>query len=163
MTALAQLEIYWKLRTLVPPKRWANLDGDVVKSGRVQGLDNPEVCLWNGLGDYFPELQRYKGPRWYIDILEGEVMRNFREKDEAAHLNGDPVHQWDRHASKKHQETGRPKTFKSSFSIVASWVEVIMDKEDAEKAGLIGMEMGTDNEGRKIFAVVGVKASLDSK
>jgi len=157
MAALGQLEIYEKLRVRAPQKRWANLDGDVLRSGSVREMDDPEICLGQGIAK-IPELQG-QSTRWYVDILEGEVMRTFREKDETAHLNGDSVFQWDRYASSNLQEIGRQKHLRAGLSIVASWVEFVMGEQHV---GLIGQKL-VDKQGREFFAVVGWKTSLSSK
>jgi hypothetical protein len=47
------------------------------------------------------------------------------------------------------------------LSIVASWIELAMTKDEAKEAGLIGVEIATDNEDGKIFVVVGSKTSLN--
>jgi hypothetical protein len=154
-TAVAQLEIYGKLRALAPPKRWANLDGEVFKVGRIGEVETPEVCLVEALASFFPN----NVPCWHVDILESVVMRSLRGKDDGAHLDGDPVHQWDRYPSQELQDLGRKKHFRAGFSIVASWKEVIMTKEDAEKAGFIGVEIALDCRSQKVFAVVGSKSS----
>ncbi|MCJ1422910.1 hypothetical protein MMC29_000790 [Sticta canariensis] len=155
--AVAQLEIYRKLRAIAPPKRWANLAGEVVKGGRVGEVEDPEACLGKALAGPFPQLPNNVAC-WHIDVLESEVTRNFRGKEEAAHLDGDPVHQWDRYPSQELQDVGRKRHFRAGFSIVASWKEIDMTEEDAEKAGFIGMNIAVDGHSRRAFAVVGFKS-----
>jgi hypothetical protein len=157
--AVAQLEIYRKLREIAPPKRWANLAGEVVKGGRAGEVEDPEVCLGKALAGPFPQFPDNVAC-WHIDILESEVTtRNFRGKEEAAHLDGDPVHQWDRYPSQELQDVGRKRHFRAGFSIVASWKEIDMTEEEARKAGFIGMNISVDDPSRRVFAVVGFKST----
>ncbi|KAJ8124423.1 hypothetical protein O1611_g9217 [Lasiodiplodia mahajangana] len=161
--AVAQLEIYRKLRAIAPPRRWANLAGEVVKGGRVGEVEDPEVCLGKALTGPFPQLPN-NVVCWHIDVLESEVTRNFRGKDEAAHMDGDPVHQWIRYPSQELQDVGRKRHFRAGFSIVASWKEIDMtEEEEARKAGFIGMSIAVDGHSRRAFAVVGFKFPLVSK
>lgn len=154
---MAQLEIYWKLRVIAPPKRWANLAGEVVKGRRIGGVEDPEVYLRKALAGPFPKLLNNIA-YWHINILESKVTRNFRGKEEAAHMDGDPVHQWDRYSSQELQDVRQKRHFRAGFSIVASWKEIDITEEDAEKAGFIGMNITVVSHSRNVFAVVGFRS-----
>jgi len=60
------------------------------------------------------------------------------------------------------QEVGWQRNLRSGFSIVASWEEFVMTRDEAEEeARLIGIEIAPDSQDCKIFAAVGSKTSPD--